>query len=81
MGVFGQHRGRLGRLALAGLGPGGLALLLVAAGAQAKVVLTHYNYGGHGDDHRRFVEQRAQAFMKQHPDIEIQIVTDAGANY
>ncbi len=58
-----------------------LLWLLLAPAAQAKVVLTHYNYGGHGDDHRRFVEERAQAFMKANPDIEIQIVTDAGSNY
>lgn len=81
MAIGSRRRGRPGPLGLAHLVPAGLVALLAASSVQAKVVLTHYNYSGHGDDHRRFVEQRAQAFMKQHPDIEIQVVTDAGANY
>jgi len=45
------------------------------------VTLVHYNYTGHGDDHARFVAARAEAFMRDHPDIQIEIISNAGSDY
>ncbi|HEX6971548.1 MAG TPA: sugar ABC transporter substrate-binding protein [Limnochordia bacterium] len=58
----------------------GLWAVSVPGGA-APVTLLHYNYTGHGDQHAAFVKARAEVFMQRHPDIRIEIVSNAGGDY
>ncbi|HET7558622.1 MAG TPA: extracellular solute-binding protein [Limnochordia bacterium] len=62
----------------------GAAAALIAGlslAAAAEVTLIHYNYTGHGKQHADFVKQRADAFMKLHPDIKIEIINNGNNNY
>ena len=58
-----------------------LAAALFAAVPAFAVTLVHYNYTGHGAEHAQFVEERARAFMQRHPDIQIEIISNAGTDY
>lgn len=52
-----------------------LGALVFSAVASAQVTLTHFNYPGHGDAWKAYLEDRARAFHELHPDIEVEIMT------
>ncbi len=52
-----------------------LCVLMLSVAASAQVTITHFNYPGHGDAWKAYLEDRAQAFEELHPEINIDIIT------